>query len=147
MKVAWNRAIRFITTDDRVLYGEPILSDPELDLGKLREGDKLQAKVIVGDDLFDTSGATSVSDEVVDVKKLLGPLAKEDVPILRCVGLNYAKHIKEAGRQPPPFPSIFFKPNTTVQDHGAPVVIPKIAQDDQADYEAELVGQDIALRR
>ncbi|KAH0831550.1 hypothetical protein FOPE_00551 [Fonsecaea pedrosoi] len=53
--------------------------------------------------------------------------------------------VKEAGRQPPPFPFIFFKPNTTVQDHDAPVVIPKLAQDDQADYEGELcivIGRD-----
>lgn len=48
--------------------------------------------------------------------------------------------VKEAGRTPPPFPFIFFKPNTTVLDHDAPVVIPKIAQDDQADYEGELVS-------
>lgn len=48
--------------------------------------------------------------------------------------------VKEAGRTPPPFPFIFFKPNTTIHDHGAPVVIPKIAQDDQADYEGELVS-------
>ena len=47
--------------------------------------------------------------------------------------------VKEAGRTPPPFPFIFFKPNTTVHDHGAPVIIPKIAQDQQADYEVELV--------
>ena len=47
--------------------------------------------------------------------------------------------VREAGRTPPPFPSIFFKPNTTVHDHGVPVIIPKIAQDDQADYEGELV--------
>lgn len=47
--------------------------------------------------------------------------------------------VREAGRTPPPFPSIFFKPATCVHDHGEPVVIPKIAQDDQADYEGELV--------
>jgi hypothetical protein len=35
---------------------------------------------------------------------------------------------------------IFFKPNTCIWDHGADVVIPKIAQDGQADYEGELVG-------
>jgi len=52
--------------------------------------------------------------------------------------LNYAKHIKEAGRAPPPFPFIFFKPNTCVLNHGANVVVPKIAQNDQADYEDEL---------
>ena len=47
--------------------------------------------------------------------------------------------VKEAGRTPPPFPFIFFKPNTCVLDHAAEVVIPKICQDDQADYEGELV--------
>jgi 2-keto-4-pentenoate hydratase/2-oxohepta-3-ene-1,7-dioic acid hydratase in catechol pathway len=47
--------------------------------------------------------------------------------------------VKEAGRTPPPFPFIFFKPTTCISDHDANVVIPKIAQDDQADYEGELV--------
>ncbi|KIY03331.1 uncharacterized protein Z520_00022 [Fonsecaea multimorphosa CBS 102226] len=145
MKVPWTRLIRFVATDGRVLRGEPILPSEDFDLGNVTESDQLKAKVIVGDDIFDTTGKTKVTDEVVTVKKLLGPLAREEVPILRCVGLNYAKHIKEAGRQPPPFPFIFFKPNTTVQDHDAPVVIPKLAQDDQADYEGELclvIGRD-----
>lgn len=47
--------------------------------------------------------------------------------------------VREAGRKTPPFPSIFFKPSTTIHDHGVNVVIPKVAQDDQADYEGELV--------
>lgn len=47
--------------------------------------------------------------------------------------------VKEAGRSPPPFPFIFFKPATSIVDHGSDVIIPKIAQDDQADYEGELV--------
>jgi len=47
--------------------------------------------------------------------------------------------VREAGRKPPPFPFIFFKPTPTIHDHGAPVLIPKIAQNDQADYEGELV--------
>jgi len=140
MQVAWTRLIRFIATDGRTLRGEPILASENVDLGFITAKDALQAKVIVGDDLYDVTGATRVSDEVVTVQKLLGPLAQSDVPILRCVGLNYAKHIKEAGRTPPPFPFIFFKPNTCVHDHDVPVVIPKIAQDDQADYEGELVS-------
>lgn len=48
--------------------------------------------------------------------------------------------VKEAGRSPPPFPFIFFKPATCITDHDADVVIPKICQDDQADYEGELVS-------
>jgi 2-keto-4-pentenoate hydratase/2-oxohepta-3-ene-1,7-dioic acid hydratase in catechol pathway len=48
--------------------------------------------------------------------------------------------VKEAGRLPPPFPFIFFKPVTCIIGHDENVVVPKIAQDDQADYEGELVS-------
>ncbi|GKU10876.1 fumarylacetoacetate hydrolase family protein [Fusarium langsethiae] len=139
MKVAWKRLIRFVSTDGRLLRGEPILPTPDFDLGNTTEETKLQARVIEGDDIYDTTGVTRVTDEVVTVKTLLGPIAASEVPILRCVGLNYATHIREAGRKTPPFPSIFFKPSTTIHDHGVNVVIPKVAQDDQADYEGELV--------
>ena len=54
--------------------------------------------------------------------------------------LCYITIVRETGREPPPFPSFYFmKPNTSVWDHDANVRIPKIAQDDQADYEGELV--------
>ncbi|KAF5235598.1 hypothetical protein FAUST_6966 [Fusarium austroamericanum] len=139
MKVAWQRLIRFVSTDGRTLRGEPILPTSEFDIGDAVEQTRLQARVIDGDDIYDTTGATRVTDEVVTVKTLLGPLTPADVPILRCVGLNYATHIREAGRKTPPFPSIFFKPSTTVHDHDMNVVIPRVAQDEQADYEGELV--------
>ena len=159
MKVAWERLIRFVATDGRVLRGEPILPSSDFDLGDTTEETGLKAKVIDGDDIYDTSGKTKVTDEIVTVKQLLGPLTSSDVPILRCVGLNYATHgqsnlytrhstvcisdllntVREAGLKAPPFPFFFFKPSTTVVDHGADVIIPKIAQDNQADYEGELV--------
>lgn len=181
MTLPWKRLIRFIATDGRTLRGEPILPTPTTDLGFITEAQKLQAYVLEGDDIYDTTGKTRVTDEIVTVKSILGPLAQSDVPILRCVGLNYAKHseyniqiclymvppgeiqlrctiwrdmdpdlcyvpiVKEAGRTPPPFPFIFFKPNTTIHDHSQPVIIPKIAQDEQADYEGELcliIGRD-----
>ncbi|CEL01792.1 Putative Fumarylacetoacetate hydrolase family protein [Aspergillus calidoustus] len=144
MNLPWKRLIRFQTTDGRILRGEPLVA-ADVDIGFITAADQVQARVLAGDDIYDTTGRTRLTDEVVDVKRVLAPLAKEEVPILRCVGLNYAKHIREAGRKPPPFPFIFFKPNTTVHDHGAPVVIPRIAQDDQADYEGELcmvIGKD-----
>ena len=92
MKVPWQRLIRFECTDGRILRGEPILPAPEFDIGYVDEGHKLQAKLIIGTDIFDTTGATQVSEEIVTVKKILCPLVAEEVPILRCVGLNYAKH-------------------------------------------------------
>lgn len=92
MKVVWQRLIRFVATDGRILRGEPILPSPNFDIGSTTEETKLKAKIIVGDDIYDTTGATKVTEEVVTVKKLLGPLAQNEVPVLRCVGLNYAKH-------------------------------------------------------
>lgn len=89
MRVPWSRLIRFECAEGRILRGEPILPHPDFDLGKTTAETKLQAKVIVGD-IFDENA--KVSDEVVTVKKLLGPLTTDDVDILRCVGLNYATH-------------------------------------------------------
>jgi hypothetical protein len=93
--VVWKRLIRFVATDGRTLRGEPILPSPDFDLGFTTAETKLKAKVITGDDLYDVTGKTKVTEEVVVVKQLLGPLAQQDVPILRCVGLNYAKHSME----------------------------------------------------
>ena len=54
--------------------------------------------------------------------------------------------VRETGRKTPQYPFMFMKASTTVADHDADVIIPKIAQDDQnADYEGELcvvIGRD-----
>lgn len=92
MNVAWERLIRFISTDGFVLWGEPILPNADFDLGNTTADTRLRAKVVHGNDIYDTTGATMVSEEVVTVKELLGPLEPGDVPILRCVGLNYKSH-------------------------------------------------------
>jgi 2-keto-4-pentenoate hydratase/2-oxohepta-3-ene-1,7-dioic acid hydratase in catechol pathway len=47
--------------------------------------------------------------------------------------------VKEGGRPVPPLPSLFFKASRSIAGHGDVVEIPKICQDDQADYEGELV--------
>ena len=133
--VAWKRLIRFEDESGKVYNGEPIVQNDE-DVGQLFESGKLDAYVIEGDDVY---GDCVVSQKRLKVKKLRGPLSEEQVPIIRCVGLNYMLHIKEAGRKPPPYPSIFFKPNTCIADYGEAIAIPKLAQDEQCDYEGELV--------
>jgi hypothetical protein len=92
MAVPWSRLIRFIATDGRVLRGEPVLPTAAFDLGGTTEETRLQARVLEGSDIYDTTGQTKLGDEVVTVKKLLGPLTASDVPIVRCIGLNYATH-------------------------------------------------------
>jgi 2-keto-4-pentenoate hydratase/2-oxohepta-3-ene-1,7-dioic acid hydratase in catechol pathway len=55
-----------------------------------------------------------------------------------CRGPN-KQLVKEGGRPVPPLPSLFFKGSNSIAGHGDVVEIPKICQDDQADYEGELV--------
>ena len=53
--------------------------------------------------------------------------------------------VQEAGRSLPPYPSLFIKPTTALAGYNDQVVIPKIAQEGEADYEGELcvvIGRD-----
>lgn len=74
-----------------------------------------------------------------------------EVPIIRCLGLNYKDHAREANMPIPEVPVLFIKPRTAISGpFPASVNIPKTAQDDTSDYEAELsfvigkTGRDIA---
>ncbi|KAL8381862.1 hypothetical protein RB595_005893 [Gaeumannomyces hyphopodioides] len=145
--MSWNRIIRFIGEDDQEHYGEPVVSSGSELIPLLDQG-KLVAKELSGSSPFEASP----TGKELQVKSLLGPLRQSDVPIVRCIGLNYIKHIQEGGRTPPPYPSVFIKPAETINDWGADVRIPKVvtAHGDQLDYEGELcivigkAGRDIA---
>ena len=94
--VPWTRLIRFKATDGRVLFGEPILPSPDFDLGDTTPSTNLTAKVLIGSDIFDNSGATYVSNEIIQVTHLLGPLVPADVPSVRCIGLNFKAHSEQS---------------------------------------------------
>lgn len=71
--------------------------------------------------------------------QILAPISMEEVPIIRCMGLNYRDHALEANMPIPDTPVVFFKPRTALNGpHPAKINIPKIAQDGSSDYEAEL---------
>ena len=62
-------------------------------------------------------------------------------PILRppkilAVGLNYADHVRETGREAPKVPMIFNKQSTSVAAPGGPVHVPRVS--DKVDWEGEL---------
>lgn len=62
-----------------------------------------------------------------------------DVPIIRCLGLNYMDHAKEANMPIPDVPVLFIKPRTALNGpHPAKINIPKFVQDGTADYESEM---------
>ena len=55
-----------------------------------------------------------------------------------CVGLNYADHARETGKEAPAEPVIFNKFVTAVCGDGDPIKLPKLSR--EVDYEAELVA-------
>ena len=62
-----------------------------------------------------------------------------DVPIIRCMGLNYRDHAAEANMPIPKEPVLFIKPRTALNGpHPARINVPAVAQDGTSDYEAEL---------
>lgn len=48
--------------------------------------------------------------------------------------------VREGGRTPPPYPSVFIKPSASVAGYLEDITIPRVAQDGFLDYEGELVN-------
>ena len=91
--VAWDRLVRYIpeNSPSSVRYGEPIVADDETDrIAQIVSEGKLKVKKLQGDHPLDARP----TEEVETVKTLLGPLEAADVPIIRCIGLNYKTHSK-----------------------------------------------------
>jgi len=137
---SWSRLVRFEAEEDGKTYqGEPQLpsgsDSKDFDIGKNYAG--LKVKLLSGD-LY---GENSVTEETKTIKKLLSPVSKEQINLFRCVGLNYVKHIAEghmAGKIPE-WPTLFVKGRSALANPDEPVPIPKCAQDNTMDLEAELV--------
>ncbi|KAK1922333.1 fumarylacetoacetate hydrolase [Papiliotrema laurentii] len=138
----WNRLIRFISTDGRVLLGEPV--DGELDIGlAMSSGQTIEAHVLGGKHAWE---ATAVrTGKTALVQTLLSPISQTECPTIRCTGLSYKDHADELGLPHPKAPVLFFKPNTALNGPNATVRVPKTAQNEDLDYEVELavvIGRD-----
>ena len=89
-----------------------------------------------------TGGLTHTIASKKQMRKLFTPLASARLraPIPRpakitCVGLNYADHAREQGKEPPPAPIFFLKSSNTISAPGDKIVLP--LNSSQVDYEAE----------
>ncbi|KAI1503081.1 hypothetical protein F5X99DRAFT_417484 [Biscogniauxia marginata] len=136
--MAFERLVRFVPRADgsSVLLGQPV--DGKVDVGTaVRNGEEVKVKVFSGTSVLDPGEPT---DRVEVIDRVLSPLAATEVGSIRCIGLNYANHAKEAKMQLPDIPMMFMKPATALADPWpAPTVIPKhTLADDCADYESEL---------
>lgn len=85
----WQRLIRFVDDSGKETFGEPLVSSET----------ELEAK-LASKDLYATEykGQSPVGElqkgEKVHVNSLSSLLRPSDVPIIRCIGLNYTKHSK-----------------------------------------------------
>ena len=86
--LAWKRLVRYVGADGSVKYGEPILPKSSDDVSNLFKQGNLEVHICEGTDIW---SATPTREKEV-VKKLLGPLDAKNVPIIRCIGLNYKTH-------------------------------------------------------
>lgn len=86
---AWKRLVRYSSAKDgETKYGEPILSEKSIDITQLAKEGKLEVSVLEGSDVI----SLEPTGQIDQVGKLLGPLMPSDVPIIRCIGLNYRSH-------------------------------------------------------
>jgi len=136
--MAWTRLIRFVARETgRVHFGQPVDDAVDVGLAVLSQ-EPLKAYEISGTAL---DPAASVTKNVLTVEKLLAPLAREDVKLVRCLGLNYRDHADEAKMAYPKCPILFYKPATSLIGPNDPIKIPKVCQpvdEHLPDYEVEL---------
>lgn len=100
-------------------------------------------------DLGSGSGAASLREALADgslasashgsVYPLSGitllPVIPDPAKII-CIGLNYATHVAETGREQKEYPAIFTRWSDSLVAHGAPLVKPDVSE--RFDYEGEL---------
>ena len=110
------KIVRFLDGSSRERYGEWVSEDT--------------ARVIEGD-LF---GEYSVTEETVEIAKLLAPVTPRTA---LCIGLNYRQHAEEGGNDIPEYPVLFIKAANTLNNPGDPIVVPTV-EPETVDYECEL---------
>jgi len=127
----FSRLIRFVAEDGNTYYGDAILPSAASDLNSVS-----QAKVIHGRPWE----KYEVSEQVVKVRTLLAPLAREDIRTVRCLGLNYEEHARELDKPIPKYPVLFYKPVTSISGPFDSIPVQSAAQEGVGlDYECELV--------
>ncbi|GLA99058.1 hypothetical protein AtubIFM57143_007360 [Aspergillus tubingensis] len=132
--MSWTHLIRFIAVEDSQTHlGQ--LVDPTRDVGEDSVNGIDIAAYLINGDIFDGR----VTSQIMHVKQLLSPLSPSTCTYIRCLGLNYTDHAKEANLSLPTAPTIFSKPRTALNGpYPATINVPKCAQDGTSDYEAEL---------
>lgn len=86
LEFPWDRLVRFLDDSGKIEFGNALASTEGLTSG-------IQVEVLRGESMW----SLNRTGTVVTPKRFLGPLDPHDVPIVRCIGLNYKTH-SECGR-------------------------------------------------
>ncbi|KAG2179661.1 hypothetical protein INT44_006509 [Umbelopsis vinacea] len=132
--MSWTHLIRFIAKEDaKVHLGQLINTARDIGLDSI-SGHPITAYEVQGT-VFDGK----VTEKELTVQQLLCPLTRDQCDYIRCVGLNYKDHAEESNLPLPKVPILFSKPRSAlIGPYPEAVKIPKCAQDETSDYEAEL---------
>ena len=85
---------------------------------------------------FLTSGDSSVDGELIAISDIkFEPVIPNPSKII-CVGVNYASHIAEMGREPGEYPLLFTRFANSQVGHNEPMLVPQ--ESAKFDYEGEL---------
>lgn len=123
------RYVSFRRPDGSASYG--ILNQDEvLDLGDSGKVSSLKEAIATGE-LGNADGSTAYA--LADI--VLLPVIPDPAKII-CVGLNYATHVAETGRDQKEFPAIFTRWADSLVADGQPLVKPQVSE--RFDYEGEL---------
>jgi 2-keto-4-pentenoate hydratase/2-oxohepta-3-ene-1,7-dioic acid hydratase in catechol pathway len=69
-----------------------------------RKGEDVKVRVYSGTSVLTAGSAT---DRIETIGRLLSPLSQQEVGTIRCIGLNYVNHAKEANMALPNEPVLF----------------------------------------
>lgn len=123
------RYVSFRRPDGSASYGI-LQKDDVLDLGGAGKASSLKEAIATGALANAVAGAAYALSDIV-----LLPVVADPAKII-CVGLNYATHVAETGRDQKEFPAIFTRWADSLVADGQPLVKPKVSE--RFDYEGEL---------
>ena len=135
-------------TPDGIRLGAVVSRDGTEQVVDLHQADAripadLGAALALGVDLptFARAAASATARAVPLAHLEFAPLVPRPGKVV-CLGLNYADHAKEGGRERPAYPWFFLRGASSLLGHGQPALRPRVSE--QFDYEAELalvIGQ------
>lgn len=106
------------------------------DAGQSLRGRHADLRAVLAADALGELQAAAMRGPVLEMDEvtLLPPVANPEKII--CIGLNYATHIRETGREKPAKPSIFTRYPSSLVGHAVPLIRPNAS--DWFDFEGEL---------